>query len=141
MASLLLHMVVYGFFGLGIEVFFTAVKAAIQERSLKLQGFSTLWAFPLYASAAIFFEPIHDFLIGYDTPWFVRGGIYIVGIYLIEFVYGFLLVTVLGRHPWKYSGRYILGGYINLLYAPAWFTFSFVLERLHDFLKILDGAI
>ena len=141
MSALILHIFIYGFLGWGLEIIFTAIKSSIKDRSWKLEGFTTLWVFPLYASAVILFEPLHDFLVVSNIPWFGRGIIYVVGIYVIEFIAGLLLVAIIKKHPWRYSGRYTFKGYINFLYAPAWFIFGLLLEQIHTFLLVLDKSL
>ncbi len=138
MQLVILHAILYGFLGWGVEIIFTALKSSIKERSWKLEGFTTLWAFPLYASAAVLFEPLHDYLVAFDVIWFFRGIVYVVGIYGIEFIAGLIFVALIKKHPWKYSGRYTLKGYINFLYAPAWFVFGVLLEQVHNILLRID---
>ena len=141
MMQLLFHMLLYGLFGWGVEIVFTAIKKSVKEKTWKLEGFTTLWAFPLYASAAVFFEPLHDALSAIHAHWVLRGAIYTLGIYGIELLYGLFMVVLLKMHPWKYSGRLTLRGYVHFAYAPAWFAFSLFLEHMHNILVRIDQVL
>ncbi len=61
-----------------------------------------------------------------------------VGIFVIEAIAGLLLKVFTGRCPWDYSyARWHVGGVIRLDYAPVWFAFGMVLERVHDWVRAL----
>jgi uncharacterized membrane protein len=54
-----------------------------------------------------------------------------LGIFLIEFVSGWLF-DLSGIHIWNYSHlRFNLCGYITLLYAPFWYALGLFVEYLH----------
>jgi uncharacterized membrane protein len=96
--------------------------------------------FPIYGSAALLFEPVHDAVRG--APWGLRGLAYAIGIFAVEYVAGAALSRATGRCPWDYSAsRASVHGYIRLDYAPVWFAFGLLLERLHDALRLIEPAL
>jgi hypothetical protein len=140
--SLGFRFIVYGLIGWCAEILWTGLYDAIigtsQGRPLdkserwRLAGRTYLWMFPLYGSAALAFEPVHDLVRGLGWP--LRGAIYMAGIFCVEATAGWSLKRLTGRCPWDYSyARWsALGGTIRIDYAPVWFLFGFVLERVHD---------
>ncbi|HZS41492.1 MAG TPA: hypothetical protein VFF06_31900 [Polyangia bacterium] len=100
---------------------------------LRLSGRTYLWMFPIYGSAAFVFNPAHDALRA--QAWPLRGLVYMTGIFVVEAIAGLLLKAVTGRCPWDYSyARFNVAGVIRLDYAPVWFAFGLLLERVHDYL-------
>lgn len=82
---------------------------------------------------AVFLEPIHDIIVGWK--WYVRGILWVVIIWGMEYSSGLLLKSILGVYPWFYSGSYAVDNLVRLDYAPAWFAAGMVFERIH---KTLD---
>lgn len=121
-----------------IEVNLTAVTRIWREHSWKLEGFTSLWAAPLYMSAASLFEPLYHYLYPESGPhaiWILRGVIYTACIYIAEPSYLAYLKRVYGVIPWLYTGEgALLGGKIQTAYAPLWFAASLGGEYLSDFL-------
>lgn len=127
-----IRFLIYGFFGWCVEIFWTGLNSLI-EGDLKLQAHTYLWMFPIYG-LAVFLEPIHNRLR--DRPVILRGVIYTLLIYMIEYLTGWFLESSIGFCPWDYSPNpFSINGYIRLDYAPAWFIASLLFERLHDTLK------
>ena len=95
---------------------------------------------PLYGFGALLFEPAHEALRA--QAWLVRGAIYMLGIFAVEYLAGFTLERATGRCPWDYSyNRTSIGGYIRLDYAPVWFVFGLGLERVHDLVRALESPL
>ena len=130
------RFLLYGFMGWGIEVFWTGLGSLIAGDP-KLSGYSSLWMFLVYGNA-VFLERVHDGIE--DWPWFVRGLIYMLLIWAIEYVCGFLLDTLLGVRPWHYTGRYAVNGYIRLDFALVWFVAGLGFERVHRSLEKMGVA-
>lgn len=141
---MLLRFLIYGAFGLCAEVIWTAVYDAVilirqrvaRHHSLRLEGKTYLWMFPIYGLCVLLFEPAHDLV----RAWWVPGrlAIYVPAILLVEYVCGWLLRVALGRCPWDYGPtRWSLHGLIRLDYSPLWAVFSLLLERLHDALRLV----
>ena len=128
--------IIFGILGVFGEVFFTAGATFLKKRSLRLQGFSFIWMFPIYGLLAFLFEPIANAVAGYS--WLLRGLVYMVGIYIIEYITGALLKKITGGHIWQYTGKYNLQGHIQLVHAPVWLLMGLLVERYYDHLVFLS---
>ncbi|RKD34418.1 putative ABC transporter permease [Thermohalobacter berrensis] len=129
---MLTRYIIYGFSGLIIEIFWTGL-GSLFSGNLSLTGHTYIWMFFIYGFA-VFLEPIHDKIRNNNI--FLRGIVWTVLIYTIEFFSGMLLDYLIGICPWDYtkSTKYTLYGYIRLDYFPAWFLAGIFFERFHDFL-------
>jgi len=88
--------------------------------------------FFIYGLAA-FIGPISEALR--TMPLVARGGAYMLGIFIVEYITGILLKKI-KICPWDYSGcRFAIQGVIRLDFAPAWFTAGLIFERMHVLLK------
>lgn len=134
------RFIIYGLSGWCIEVFWTGIGSLIRG-NIKLQGWTYIWMFPIYG-LAVFIESIHDMIRSW--PVVLRGGVYTVLIFIVEYSTGWLLKVLTGLCPWDYSGTpFSINGFIRLDYAPAWFVAGLLFEMLHDTLmriKALKGA-
>lgn len=108
---------------------------ALLRGNLNMPGFSYLWMFPIYGSAVIL-EPVHEHIR--VLPWYIRGIIWMMVIFSIEYVSGWLIRQSIGTVPWDYSGSspYALSGLIRLDYAPVWFGVGLLFEKAHDYLRV-----
>ncbi len=127
--------------GFTTEVFFTAIYDNAldwNDRSIRLEGYTFLWMAPIYALIPILF-PIGFKLFGH-MHLIVRAFLYMVGIFIIEFIAGFILETITGYCPWDYTGKsnYEIMGYIRLDFFACWMVFGIVVEK---FLKYLMEKI
>jgi uncharacterized membrane protein len=141
---MLIRFVIYGLLGWCVEIVWTASREKITgvQGDWKLRGTTYLWMFFIYGGAMAFlFEPVHNALR--PLAWPVRGLVYVVGIFAVEYGAGWLLRRTTGACPWDYTGRsrWQVNGLIRLDYAPAWFVFGLVAEQVHDFLVVLTPAI
>ena len=127
----------YGLLGIAVEVIWTAIYDKIFHRKegWDLQGKTYVWMLPIYGSTVFLFEPIHNLLDTEMMSWYFRGIIYMNGILLVEYVFGWLLKR-LDRCPWDYSNetKYHLEGLIRFDYIPVWFTLGLILEQAQDLL-------
>lgn len=139
MSLSLARFLVFGCLGIIGEVFFTALLSIFQTRRLRLQGFSFIWMFPIYGLLAFLFQPLHHMIDGY--PLLVRGIIYMMGIYLVEYVTGTLLTALTGGHIWQYNDRFNIKGQITLLYAPVWFLVGLAVETYYPFVEKLARCV
>jgi hypothetical protein len=141
------HFLLYGLFGWLAEIVWTALYDAVSgtrrapgdsharvketpAERWRLEGKTYLWMLPVYGAGGILFELVHARIA--SQPWFFRGAIYCVGAFAIEAAAGWIIKIVSGRIPWDYSySRFsALGGAIRLDYAPVWFAFGMILERV-----------
>ena len=122
---------IYGLIGLALEVIYTGLASLLQG-DLSMHGFTFLVMLPVYGMA-VFLEPVHERIR--LLPWWLRGGIYLVLIWSIEFVSGAVFEVLLGKSPWLYDDWLNIHGYITLRMAPEWFLAGLGFEKVHDFLE------
>ena len=121
------RFVVYGLIGLCAEVLWTGAHSLF-KRDFKLRANTSVWMFFIYG-AAVLFEPLVRVAQAY--PVWVRGVIYVVCIFGIEYFAGILMKKI-KLCPWDYSGAKLnIHGVIRLDYAPAWFALGLVFEFLY----------
>ena len=125
----------YGLLGVAMEIIWTGAGSMLRG-DYSLRGVSYIWMFPIYG-AAFLLEPVHESIRG--LKWPVRGIIWALVIFAMEFASGLIIKMAVGRIPWDYSGnyQYSVGGLIRLDYAPVWFVVGLLFEQAHDFLKKL----
>ena len=139
---MVLRFIIYGILGWCGEIIWTATREKLsgQQRDWKLRGTTYLWMFPLYGLIAPLYEPLHNALRAW--PWPLRGVVYMLGFWAVEYLTGWLLKRLIGVCPWDYSrARWHVHGFIRLDYGPAWFLVGLGLESVHDLLVQLTPAI
>ncbi len=119
-------------FGITTEVFFTAIYEFVElwpNGSLKLEGHTYIWMAPIYALIPLLFPIGYKWMKNWNI--ILRAFMYMIGIFIIEFISGFLLEQITGTCPWDYTGtsKYEIMGYIRLDYFPAWMIFSIIVEK------------
>jgi len=139
----LIHTII-GFIVLGItlEVFWTSILDSIKTKNPRLTGVSYLWMFPIYAVVPfIYISVLARFQ---NTSIFLKGIIYMLGFYVLEFISGYLIRKAVGVSPWDYKNHSIklfgkkykssLDGFICLEYAPVWYLYGIIGEFYFLFL-------
>jgi hypothetical protein len=133
--------VVYGLAGWCSEVVTTGLRSHGRDGDWRLTGTTYLWMLPIYGSAAVLFEPLHEVARRNAWPWWARGVAWTAGIYAVEAASGEGLRRVTGEVPWDYSrprGHKPVPrhwrGLVRPAYAPVWFAVGMGMERLHDLL-------
>jgi len=125
------RFMIYGLLGWCLEVFWTGAGSMLKG-DVKLTSQTYIWMFFIYG-LAVFLEPIHHRIK--DKNIIIRGIIYTILIFSIEYITGWTLKSILGVCPWDYSGsRFSVNGLIRLDYGPAWFIAGLIFERIHKFL-------
>jgi uncharacterized membrane protein len=117
--------------GVSLEVAFTAI-ANLRARDRRLRGHSYLWMFPIYGLVYPLFAWSWPVLGG--LPLILRGGLYVVAAYVVEYGTGWLLRRATGSCPWEDSyraSRWGVHGLIRLDYAPLWLAVTLLFERLY----------
>lgn len=150
---MLLRFFLYGALGWCAEILWTAVYEVVTgtrkhptdvrvrvpmtpPERWRLAGHTYLWMFPFYGLGGLAFEPCHEAVRGWAWP--LRGVCWMVLVFAVEYVTGRALRRATGRCPWDYSyARWNVDGVIRLDYAPVWFCFGLLLERVHDALARL----
>ena len=98
-----------------------------RQRNWSLKGVTGLWMVPIYG-LAYFSLPIYKLIK--KQCCFVRGCIYTIGIFTIEFISGFYLKSK-KICPWSYQKSGLnINGVIRLDYAPFWFIESMFYETI-----------
>jgi len=121
------RFIIYGFVGWCIEVFWTGLGSLLSGDK-NLSSHTSLWMFFIYG-LAVFLEPLHDII--QDWNWLLRGLVWVVIIWGIEYATGMLLRDVLGVQPWYYTGPFAVDSLVRLDFAPAWFVAGLLFERGH----------
>lgn len=125
------RFLIYGLAGWCMEVIWTGLGSFLSG-DIFLNARTYIWMFPIYGMA-ILFEPIHNRIR--DWPVIIRGGVYTLLIFIIEYLAGWILQRFIGECPWNYGGSFFsIDGLIRLDYAPAWFLAGLFFEKIHDLL-------
>ena len=125
------RFIIYGLAGWCMEIIWTGLGSFLNG-NIVLEAETYIWMFPIYG-LAILFEPIHNKIRSW--PVIIRGGVYTLLIFLIEYLAGWTLQRFIGVCPWDYSGTpFAIDGFIRLDYAPAWFIAGLIFEKTHDLL-------
>ncbi len=126
------RFIIYGLIGWCLEIFWTGL-ASLLKGDFVLSGQTYLWMFPIYG-LAIFLEPVYESIK--DQPIILRGGVYTLIIFSIEYLTGWLLQSLIGVCPWDYTGTlFSIHGLIRLDYAPVWFVLGLFFEKVYITLK------
>lgn len=123
----LARFLIFGFLGLLMEVFFGAILA-LKSGNWNMHGQSSPWMMIDYGLIGVILMPMAGPLIRKKIPLVFRAVIYMLVIFLVEFVTGWIF-DLCGLVIWDYSSLpYNLYGYVTLMYAPLWYGLSLVLE-------------
>ncbi len=125
----------YGIIGWSMEIVWTGLYSLLNG-DMALEAYTSLWMLFIYGSA-VFLEPLHDVIQNWNV--ILRGIIWVVIIWGIEYSTGKILLGLLNVYPWQYFGKFAVEGLVRLDYAPAWFVAGLLFERVHgtfDRLKI-----
>ncbi len=113
-----------------MEIIWTGVISGFKGE-MTLKSTTSLWMFPIYGMV-IFLEPV--FILFGGWPVFIRGVVYMLGIFGAEFLSGYSLNKA-GFCPWDYSkAEYNVAGLIRLDYAPLWFAAGLFYEWIFNML-------
>ena len=170
-SGVLYRLPLYMIYGLVCEVLFTAVTDLISPHFLKSWnvfgnnspqpplrtcpeyvsglrggvkwkaiGYSFLWMLPIYA-LLVFIEPASEGMKNF--PLLVRGLLYVLALWMVEYFSGRLIKKISGHIPWDYSAsRWNLSGAIRFDFLPIWLVFVLVAEWLsHKFILLTPALI
>ena len=116
-----------GCIGWSMECLLSGICSVVKGNDPKLPCETTLWMFPIYGLAA-FIRPVYQCIKHCNV--FIRGGIYSLGFYFVEYFSGCWLKK---RHAcsWDYSKcRKNIKGVICLDYYPIWFFLGLFYEKI-----------
>lgn len=137
------RFLVYGALGWCGEILWTALTRRIRGDASNwlLIGETSLWAFPMYGSAVLLYEPIHNQVSG----WFVlvRAAVYLLGFWVVEYLGGWIVWKLSGARPWDYSASPggSLNGLIRWNFILIWPVIGLLAEPLHEFLVQITPAV
>ena len=124
---MMLKFFLFGSAGLVMEVFWTGMGSLI-NKDFKATSKTSIWMFFIYGSTAFMTPLIH---IMQPFHWLIRGLVYALTIFLIEYTMGISMKAV-KICPWDYSGaRYNIHGVIRLDYAPVWVAVGLIKEFIY----------
>ncbi len=129
------YFLVFACVGVSVEVFFTALADARHKIDAKLQGRSYIWMFPIFGLTYPVLLLGQRHLGTVSLP--LRALTYVLLLYLLEYSSGWLIRKLTGICPWEdmyHGSRWSVHDLIRIDYAPAWFIFVLLLERLYIFL-------
>ena len=110
------RFLVYGALGWCLEVIWTGFGAMLSG-DVKLTAHTYLWMFPIYG-LVVFFEPVHDRICRW--PWIIRGFLWMMLFFAVEYATGWLIRNIVGVSPWNYfDARWHVDGLVRLDYAPV----------------------
>lgn len=138
-SNLTMQFILCGLLGWVAEVIFTGILDPIKNKRFSLTSTTYLWMFPIYGLLAFVYPPLHDMIRGYD--WYVRGAIYMITFFVIEYATGWILLKVTGGYVWQYTSRFNLHGLIQLPHAPVWFLAGLGFERVYLYIVKIAGVL
>src|SRR5690606_33799298 len=98
---MLARFLVYGALGWIVEILWTGM-GSILRRDPRLTATTYLWMFPIYGGGGYLLERIYPVIA--EQPWAVRGLIWMLAIFSIEYATGWLIREAVGQSPWNYTG-------------------------------------
>ena len=124
------RFVIFGLMGLLSEVFLGAVLK-LKAGNWNMHGASSPWMIFDYGLLGLVLMPMARRLKQWRLSLPARAFVYMLGIYAVELVSGWLF-DVCGLRIWDYSSLpYNFHGYITLLYAPGWYAVGLAAEHLY----------
>lgn len=134
MRGKILRFTAYGLLGWCLEILWTGIGSFINGNYL-LYSFTYMWMFLIYG-LGVFLEPIHDRIRNWNVC--MRGGLWVLIIFAVEYFFGWGLESILGHCPWDYgTGKLSISGYIRLDFVIPWFFTGLLFEKVHDFLMTM----
>ena len=134
------RVLLFALLGLLMEVFFTAA-GSLARGNWNLRGHTSPWMMLDYGILGVAVYPIAGWLIRRNVPLFLRAAVYMLGIFVVEYVSGEVFIA-LGLHIWNYSHLPLnFRGQITLLYAPFWYALGLGLETLNRWIDRCAAAL
>jgi len=143
---MLIRLLLYGVFGWCAEIVWTALHDAVGARwrgepiDPRLAGRTYLWMFLIYGGGGLAFEIVHAGVANW--PRVARGLLYMLGCFAVEYASGWAIKRATGTVPWEYaSTRWNVHALIRLDYAPVWFVFGLLLERVQQVAHMIEACV
>lgn len=127
----LIRFLIFGFGGMLGEVLYGAALQ-LWRGNWNLHGSSSPWMMLDYGLLGLILMPVAMPLIKRGIPLPVRAFLYMLLIYLVEYVSGIIFTWGFGLRVWSYEGiPYNLHGQIMLYSAPIWYVLGLCAEYLY----------
>ena len=127
----LLRFLIFALIGLLIEVFFTAA-GRLAHGDWNAHGHTSPIMMLDYGLLGVVLMPIARPFIKRGVPLVFRAVVYMLGIFVVEYVSGIIFTWGFGLRIWNYSNLpFNLHGQITLLYAPFWWGLGLFAEYLY----------
>ncbi len=124
------RLLLFGLFGLLLEVFFGAL-GGLQHGKWNLVGHTSPWMVIDYCLFAVILMPVGRPMARLGIPLPVRAFAYTILIFAVELVSGWIF-DIGGIHIWDYSHLPLnFHGYITLTYTPFWYGLGLIAEVLY----------
>lgn len=134
------RFIIFAVMGLLLEVFFTATLK-LTAGNWNMHGESSPWMIFDYGLLGLVLMPIARPMIRRSVPLPVRAIVYMVGIFAVEFVSGWIF-DLCGLVIWSYKdlpGN--LYGYIAPQYIPIWYVLGLMAEFLYRKVDMISLAL
>lgn len=129
---LITQFLLCGLLGWVAEIMFTGLLDPIRNKRFSLTSTTYIWMFPIYGLLAFIYPPVHDLIKGYE--WYIRGAIYMIAFFIVEYASGWILLKVTGDYVWKYTSKFNIHGLIQLPHAPVWFFAGLGFEKVYPYI-------
>lgn len=133
-------ILIFACLGITAEIIFTGFKYNLflpllhhEEINFSLTGTSYVWMIFIYGAIPILFPLIYFRIAGLNI--IIRVLIYAVICLAIEYIAGFILDSITGACPWRYTEGWHINGYIRVDYFPFWILFGFIIEKTWLYFK------
>jgi uncharacterized membrane protein len=124
------RVLLFALFGLLIEVFYTATASLVRGH-WDMRGGTSPWMMLDYGLLGLAVGPLSGALCAKRIPLALRAVVYMLGIFLVEYVSG-VLFTAFGLHIWDYSDLPLnLQGQITAMFIPLWYALGLFVEYLY----------
>ena len=127
----LIRFLIFALCGMLGEVFYGSLLTG-WAGDLDLHGKSSPWMMIDYGLLGVILMPIAVRLKGWKLPLPARAFVYMLLIYLVEYISGIIFTWGLGLRVWSYEGiPYNLHGQIMLYSAPVWYVLGLCAECVY----------
>lgn len=145
----LIRFTMFGILGNAFEVWGTGL-GRLSWDNFVMRGHSSPWMFPIYGLLGFLVAPISEPLKRWGAPYLARAAVYMLGIFLVEYLSGLLLLLVglnklhgnMYEAVWDYSGTpWNLHGQIKAQFIPVWYGVGLVVEPVYRWVDAGATAI
>jgi len=129
---------IYGGIGWCIELIFTSIASQVEgDGDITLRGYSYLWMPFIWGTGTILVERVGQRVK--DYKWYLRGSVYALVCFGVEYAAGILLYLLTHRIPWDYSkSMFSVNGAIRLDYFPFWFLAGLAAEKIYNIINRVE---